>query len=97
MNFINGVVFIKEVRTLSVFGLCLAGAIVIVLTVISFGGIKLQINGYRYFSDGMRIIGVIMCIVGIILMLSFMAFINNKNFISFCSRSRKKLKISEKA
>ncbi len=83
MNFINGVVLVKEVVTLSIFGSCLAGTIVIVLTVISFGGLKLYINGYRNFSDGMKIIGVIMCIVGIILMISFMAFINNNNFISF--------------
>ncbi len=83
MNFINGVVLIKEVVTLSVFGLCLVGVIVLVLTAISLGGIKLHIDGRRSFSDGMKILGMIISIVGIILMISFYGFMNNNNSISF--------------
>ncbi len=88
MNFINGVVLIKEVITLSVLGECLVGIIIIALVAISYGGIKLHIDGRRNFSDGMKIIGWIMCIAGIIFMLSFMAFMNNKKFISFADSLR---------
>lgn len=83
MNFINGVVPIKEVVSLSILGSCLVGAIVIVLTVISFGGVKLYTDGLRSFSDGMKILGVIMYIVGTMLLIFFMVFINNKNFPYF--------------
>ncbi len=85
MNFINGVILVKEVVTFSVLGLCLVGVIILVLTAISLGGIKLHIDGRRSFSDGMKILGMIISIVGIILMISFYGFMNmnNNNFISF--------------
>ncbi|MCM1524155.1 MAG: hypothetical protein NC120_06820 [Ruminococcus sp.] len=79
----NGVIFIKEVTNLSVFGSYLIGAILIAATVMSFGGVKLHIDGYRDFSDFKKIVGVILSVVGVALMVSLWAVINSDDFMSY--------------
>lgn len=70
MEFINGVIFLNEVLVLSVVGSCILGAFVIIATAMMFGGAALSINGYRDFSDGEKIFGIIVCLIGIALSVS---------------------------
>ena len=60
MDFMNGVIFIKEVVTLSVIGLCVVCAIMIAASVMLCGGHRLYINGYHYFSEWRKKVGVIL-------------------------------------
>lgn len=70
MEFINGVIFIKEILVLSLVGSCILGAFVIIVLAMMFGGAKLYINGCRNFSDGEKIFGIIVCLIGIALSVS---------------------------
>ena len=57
MNFISGVVFIKEVVVISLMGWGLLNVIAIALCAMMVGGVRLHINGSRNFCDGERIVG----------------------------------------
>ena len=67
MNFISGVVFIKEVVVISLMGLGLLNVIAIALCAMMVGGVRLHINGSRNFCDGERIVGSVISIAGLIL------------------------------
>lgn len=82
MEFINGVIFLKEVLVLSVVGSCILGTFVIIATVMMFGGARLYINGCRDFSDGKKIFGVIVCLIGIALSVSLSA-LSRSNTITY--------------
>lgn len=77
MEFINGVIFLNEVLVLSVVGSCILGAFVIIATVMMFGGAALSINGYRDFSDGKKMFGIIICLIGIALSVSLSALLRS--------------------
>lgn len=83
MEFINGVIFLKEVLVLSLKGSCILGAMVIIAVIIMFGGLRLCIDGYRDFSDGKKIFGVIICLIGIALSITFSAFFGNNDIAYF--------------
>lgn len=65
MDFINGVIFLKEVVVLSFVGSCILAVCVIITTAMMFGGARLHINGCRNFCDGERIFGAIVCFIGL--------------------------------
>lgn len=67
MEFINGVIFLNEVLVLSFVGSCILAVCVLITTVMMFGGAVVYINGCRDFSDGKKIFGVIVCLIGIAL------------------------------
>ena len=77
MEFINGVIFLNEVLVLSVVGSCILGAFVIIATVMMFGGAALSINGYRDFSDGKKMFGIIVCLIGVALSVSLSALLRS--------------------
>lgn len=79
----NGVIFIKEVMNVSILGNILIGAIMLVLTVITFVGFKLCVDGYRNFCDGMKVTGFVISVVCFVLACSFSIFISSENLISY--------------
>lgn len=60
MEFINGVILIKEAETFTVIGLCVVCAIVVAAIVMLCGGERLYINGKHYFSEWRKTVGVIL-------------------------------------
>ena len=73
MEFINGIVFIKEVEFLSVTGLCLFYAIVIAAFIMLCGGERLYVNELHYFSECRKKVEVIL-ICAAFATLIFLAF-----------------------
>lgn len=65
MEFINGVIFLKEVIVISFVGSCIVGVFLIITAAMMFGGARLFINGSHEFSDGKKALGVIVCFIGI--------------------------------
>ena len=78
-----GFIFIKEFMNISILGNILFGAIMVVLTVITFVGFKLCVNGYRDFRDGMKVTGAVITVVSFVLLCSFCVFISSENLISY--------------
>lgn len=79
----NGVIFIKEVINISIFGNILIGAIMLVLTVILCVGMKLCIDGFINYCDGTKVAGAVITVVGFVLLCSFCVFICSENLISY--------------
>lgn len=63
----DGVIFIKEVVVISLVGNTLLAVILIALTAMIYGGIRVHINGCRNCCDGEKIFGFIMSMVGVVL------------------------------
>ncbi len=79
MNFISGVVFIKEVVVISLMGWGLLNVIAIALCAMMVGGVRLHINGSRNSCDGERIVGSVISIAGLMLELVLFVLMNNDN------------------
>lgn len=78
MEFINGVVLIKEILSLSATALLVLNGIRSIAVVMSFGGIAIFTSGRYNFSKRKVKVGVIITVIGWMILLFF---ISVKNFI----------------
>lgn len=69
MEFMNGVIPIKEIMSLSISAMFIFAGIELIAIAMSFGGIALHIKGRRYFSIWRKIVGTIISFGGIIILL----------------------------
>lgn len=83
MEFMNGVISIKEIISLSISAMFIFVGIELIAIVMSFGGIVLHIKGRRYFSTRRKIVGTIISFDGIIILLLLIGFSKSNLIIPF--------------
>lgn len=82
MEFMNGVVLIKEIVTLSIVGSLAFFCAELIVIALAYGGVILHIKGRSYFSAWRRITGLIISFVGICLVMSLMVAYKSDLIIS---------------
>lgn len=82
----DGVVFIEEVISFTVFGAILLAAITIVLFAMLAGGLRLFSEGNCNEEYEKKFGGFILCIVSLILTMVFLTCYKSDNFMPYCKK-----------
>ena len=83
MEFMNGVIPIKEIMSLSISAMFIFVGIELIAIAMSFGGIALHIKGRRYFSIWRKNVGTIISFGGIIILLFLLGSYKSNLIIPF--------------
>ncbi len=82
MEFMNGVVLIKEIMTLSIAGALVVFCAELIAVAFACGGTILHIKGRSYFSAWRKITGMIISFVGLFLLILLLGLYKSNLIIS---------------